>query len=332
MKFRQTVAVNTPIRILAAALACTTLVATACGDDDDTSKSSSTTTTEKSSKGSDGTAAGAPEVPAECEAADEGAAAEVEEHGKPTVEVPPGTEPVDNIVGTGDAVIEGGTVKVHYVLAKASDGSELESSWEQGQAQQIPLAQVFPGFATAMTGMLEGGRRTFTAPAADVFGDQPPPGVAATDQVVFVVDLVAVSEDAGGAEAPTDEAALAAAEERGAPEVKVPDPLPGELTVIDEVVGTGAVVCPGGTVVAHYTGVDASSGETFDSSWESGEPATFPLDGVIPGWTQGLVGMKVGGRRTLVIPGDLAYGEDDEDTKGKPTGDLVFTIDLVGAA
>ena len=73
-----------------------------------------------------------------------------------------------------------------------------------------------------------------------------------------------------------------------------------------------------------------SSGEEFDSSWKSGEPISFGLDGVIEGWTKGLVGMKVGGRRTLVIPGAMAYGEGEDDDSGRPMGDLVFTVDLVG--
>jgi len=331
MNFRQTVRVNKPIRILAAALACCAVVATSCGDDN----SSKSTTTEKGSKSTAPSAkgaseAGAPAVPEECAAAaGSDAAKEIEQRGKPTAKVPPGTDPVDDVVGTGDAVIDGGSVKIQYVLAKA-DGTQVESSWEQGGAQTVPLTKVFPGFAKDMAGMKVGGRRTLVAPASDVFGAKLPTGVAATDNVVFVVDLESVSKDAGGADAKADDKALAEAKQRGEPKVEVPKPLPKELTVTDDVVGTGAVVCPGATVVAHYTGVDASSGEVFDSSWKKGDPATFPLDGVIKGWSQGLVGMKVGGRRTLVIPGELAYGKNDKDTKGKPTGDLVFVVDLVG--
>jgi peptidylprolyl isomerase len=102
------------------------------------------------------------------------------------------------------------------------------------------------------------------------------------------------------------------------------------LIWIDDVIGEGDVVCPGDSVLAHYTGIQASDGEEFDSSWERGEPIEFGLDGVIKGWTDGLVGMKVGGRRTLVIPADQAYGE--EASGGGPSGVLVFTIDLVGVS
>ncbi|MHB1139088.1 MAG: FKBP-type peptidyl-prolyl cis-trans isomerase [Microthrixaceae bacterium] len=89
-------------------------------------------------------------------------------------------------------------------------------------------------------------------------------------------------------------------------------------------VGTGAEVGPDATVTVQYSGVAASTGEEFDSSWSRGEAATFPLNGVIQGWSEGLVGMKEGGRRTLVIPPELGYGNG-----GPAPGDsLVFTVDV----
>ena len=113
-------------------------------------------------------------------------------------------------------------------------------------------------------------------------------------------------------------------EARGKPEMSAV-PIPETLVITDDVEGTGAEVQPGDTVTAHYVGVAATSGEEFDSSWERGAPATFPLDQVIQGWSEGLVGMKEGGRRTLVIPAELGYGNS-----GPAPGDaLVFTVDLV---
>ncbi len=308
------------------------LVAGACSSDE---KSSSEA--DVASAGEANT--GAPAVPEECSADDaeetNGAQAEVEERGRPEVDVAADVadEPVVLVEGSGDEVIEGGSVEIHYTIFKPSDGSELESSWDAGEPAMIPLASVFPEFGTAMAGMKTGGRVAFSVPATVVAGDPPPPesGLAAEDTLVFVVDLVSVSEDAAGGTVETDEDALAAAEERGAPEVAAPegDEDTTELIWIDDVVGDGQVVCPGDTVVAHYVGVTATDGEEFDSSWERGEPAEFSLDSVIPGWTDGLVGMKVGGRRTLVIPTEQAYGEDAA-AQGSPEGVLVFTIDLVG--
>lgn len=103
-----------------------------------------------------------------------------------------------------------------------------------------------------------------------------------------------------------------------------------ELAVTDEVDGSGDEVTTGATVTAHYVGVSASTGEQFDASWDRGSPISFPLDGVIQGWSQGLLGMKVGGRRTLVIPGHMAYGAHPPPGAGiAPNETLVFTVDLV---
>jgi peptidylprolyl isomerase len=118
-------------------------------------------------------------------------------------------------------------------------------------------------------------------------------------------------------------------EERGKPKLSATDAV-DELKIDDEVVGTGDEVTPGATVTAHYVGVSASSGVQFDASWDRGAPISFPLDGVIRGWSEGLVGMRVGGRRTLVIPGDMAYGPSPPPGAGiAPNETLVFTVDLV---
>jgi peptidylprolyl isomerase len=122
---------------------------------------------------------------------------------------------------------------------------------------------------------------------------------------------------------------LAEIEERGKPEIAAQDQVT-ELVVTDDVVGTGAEVQAGDTITAHYVGVQASDGVEFDSSWSRGEPATFPLDRVIQGWSEGLVGMKEGGRRTLVIPAEQAYGQSPPPGSGiQPGATLVFTVDLV---
>ena len=118
-------------------------------------------------------------------------------------------------------------------------------------------------------------------------------------------------------------------EERGKPEIAAQDQVT-ELVVTDDVEGTGAEVQAGDTITAHYVGVQASDGVEFDSSWSRGEPATFPLDRVIQGWSEGLVGMKEGGRRTLVIPAEQAYGQSPPPGSGiQPGATLVFTVDLV---
>lgn len=101
-----------------------------------------------------------------------------------------------------------------------------------------------------------------------------------------------------------------------------------ELQTIDLEEGTGEVVQPGAQVTAHYTGALAKDGTIFQSSHDFGEPIPFSLNEVISGWTEGVPGMKVGGKRRLIIPAEKAYGA--EEKSGIPANsDLVFDIEIV---
>lgn len=105
-----------------------------------------------------------------------------------------------------------------------------------------------------------------------------------------------------------------------------------ELQVTDVIVGEGDAVQAGATVTAHYVGYGSASGQMFDSSWVRGEPATFPLPNVILGWQEGLVGMQAGGRRLLVIPAELGYGNNPPPGSGIEPGEtLIFVVDLVSS-
>ena len=105
-----------------------------------------------------------------------------------------------------------------------------------------------------------------------------------------------------------------------------------ELQVTDVIVGEGDAVQAGATVTAHYVGYGAATGQMFDSSWVRGEPATFPLQNVILGWQEGLVGMQAGGRRLLVIPAELGYGNNPPPGSGIEAGEtLIFVVDLVSS-
>lgn len=112
------------------------------------------------------------------------------------------------------------------------------------------------------------------------------------------------------------------------PEIEFPDsPPPTELQVEDIVVGTGAEANASSTVNVHYLGVDYESGEEFDSSWSRGEAIRFPLTSLIEGWRLGIPGMKVGGRRKIIAPPALAYGESGGHELAGRT--LIFVIDLL---
>lgn len=101
------------------------------------------------------------------------------------------------------------------------------------------------------------------------------------------------------------------------------------LQVIDLVVGSGETVPQNATITAHYTGALCADGTIFQSSHDFGKPATFGLNQVIAGWTQGVPGMKVGGTRRLIIPSALAYGSARAAANIPPNSDLVFDIELV---
>jgi peptidylprolyl isomerase len=121
--------------------------------------------------------------------------------------------------------------------------------------------------------------------------------------------------------------------DRTKPEVDFPggEP-PADLVIEDQIVGDGPEATAGSTVSTHYVGVAFSTGEEFDASWNRGAPLDFPLGRgrVIAGWDRGIAGMKVGGRRKLVIPPHLGYGNQGAGGAIKPGETLIFVVDLVG--
>ncbi len=109
---------------------------------------------------------------------------------------------------------------------------------------------------------------------------------------------------------------------------------PDDLVIDDLVIGDGAEAIAGTTVDVHYVGISASTGEEFDASWNRGETFQFPLGAgyVIAGWDRGVQGMKIGGRRRLVIPSHLGYGAQGAGGVIAPNETLIFVVDLLGVA
>ena len=107
--------------------------------------------------------------------------------------------------------------------------------------------------------------------------------------------------------------------------------IPFALGIDDLTVGDGPEALPGTKVTVHYVGVSFLTGEEFDASWNRGEPFRFTLGQrhVIPGWDEGVAGMRVGGRRKLTIPSALAYGARGAGGVIKPNEPLVFVVDLI---
>lgn len=116
------------------------------------------------------------------------------------------------------------------------------------------------------------------------------------------------------------------------PEIERPEgDAPEELTVRDIVVGDGAEAKPGRVVRVHYVGVTFESGAEFDASWDRGQPFKFAVGGgrVIKGWDRGLRGMKVGGRREIIVPPRLGYGNQSPSPLIPAGSTLVFVVDLL---
>ena len=116
------------------------------------------------------------------------------------------------------------------------------------------------------------------------------------------------------------------------PEIEFPGPdAPSDLVVTEVTEGDGAEATSGSTVSVHYVGVAHSTGEEFDASYNRGTPLEFRLGTgqVIQGWDQGVAGMKVGGRRQLVIPPHLGYGDRGAGGVIKPGETLIFVVDLL---
>jgi len=162
-----------------------------------------------------------------------------------------------------------------------------------------------------------------------------------TAAAVAVTALMALAPSACGksggnkSAGSTNSTAAGAGKAGTKPTVTVPSgPAPTTLQKQDLIVGTGAEAAAGKKVSVQYVGVSYSTGKQFDASWDRGQPFSFTLGegDVIKGWDQGVPGMKVGGRRQLVIPPDLAYGPAGAPPDIGPNETLVFVVDLLSVS
>lgn len=216
-------------------------------------------------------------------------------------------ELLDTVVGEGKEAQPGMRIVVHYT-GKLEDGTVFDSSVTRGQPFSFVLGEgrVIAGWEQGFAGMKVGGKRTLTIPPHLGYGERGAGGVIPPNAtLVFDVELLDAQEV----------------------------PTPGELQIEEVEVGTGTEAKPGTMVSVHYTG-KLTDGSVFDSSVERGDPITFTLGAgmVIPGWELGINGMKVGGKRVLTIPYNLAYGPDGYPGVIPPYATLVFDVELVGVA
>lgn len=236
---------------------------------------------------------------------------------KPEIEFQEGPAPTqlviqDLVVGDGPEAEPGSKVEVHYVGVEFDTGEEFDSSWNRGESITFPLSGLIAGWQEGIPGMKVGGRRQLTIPPELAYGPAGSGHQLSGKTLIFVIDLLDVRVPP---ETPVIE--------------KSEGPAPTGLVVEDITVGDGAEAQPGGVVDVHYHGVEYDTNEVFDSSFARGDSVKFPLGRLIPGWQEGIPGMKVGGRRKLTVPPELAYGPAGS---GHPLGGktLVLVIDLLG--
>jgi peptidylprolyl isomerase len=197
---------------------------------------------------------------------------------------------------------------------------------------------------TAACGQQTDDRAASSSPAATTAAASAAPSSGSVQSSIAAatpyVTLDCVSLQGSGVDAPPSSATTigdvsAIMQPTGAPAITIKsDATPAtELGIADMTVGTGAEAKAGDTITVNYCGAALGGKAVFDSSWANGQPATFPLSGLIEGWQQGLPGMKVGGQRLLVIPPALGYGEAGSGAIG-PNETLVFVVQLesVGTA
>lgn len=247
--------------------------------------------------------------------------------------------------GDGEQVKEGQIVEFREIALNAESGDVLGENFTKEAGGKIVLddtfKQQFPLVFTTFTSAKVGSYIAYGMPGAEATpataeapAQEATPASMSVFQVKSAKDVppVVAPLDKPEGDAVTPPAGLPTVKEddKGTPVITIGDAkAPAELVSQDLITGKGAVVQASDSIVANYVGVNLVGGEIFDSSFERGEPATFSLQQVIKGWTQGLAGKTVGSRVLLVIPQDLAYGEKGS---GEAKGDLVFVVDILGIA
>jgi hypothetical protein len=244
-------------------------------------------------------------------------------------------EPTVKVIteGSGERVKANQVAEISILALNGTDGTTLEDTFA-GDPEPLELndelktssAVIYNAFVGAKVG---------SHLALAVPGQAAAEGSEAQPSQLLIVKVLSAKEapkvlDKPEGETVTPPAGLPTVTEndKGIPEIAVAGvAAPTALVSQDLIKGTGPEVKESDTLTVNYVGATLTEGKVFDSSFDRGEKATFPLTGVIKGWTQGLTGKTVGSRVLLVIPKDLAYGEEGQ---GDAKGDLVFVVDILG--
>ncbi|MGK0388561.1 MAG: peptidylprolyl isomerase [Maribacter sp.] len=245
-------------------------------------------------------------------------------------------------VGTGKNPTADDIVKVHY-KGTLLDGTVFDSSYEREEPITFPLARVVPGWQESIPLLKEGGKGTFLIPSALAYGEKGAGGVIPPNAVLsFEVELLQVMDEAA-IQKEKDEQAKRAGEKVGQQASLDEDIIqkyvadnkldakrtPEGIYYITERTGSAPMPTINSSVTVHYKGT-LLDGTVFDSSYDRGAPATFPLKGVVKGWQIGIPLFGKGGKGTLIIPSGLAYGANPRPGgKIKPNDVLIFEVEVI---
>jgi len=217
-------------------------------------------------------------------------------------------------LGDGEKPQATDKVEVHY-HGTLEDGTVFDSSVERGQTITLPLNRVIKGWTEGLQLMPVGSKFKFIIPPDLGYGSRDMGTIPPSSTLIFEVELFNIQK----------------------PFVDTDFSLPAEeiklesgLRYLDHIEGEGESVIEKNTVFVHYSGYLAD-GTKFDSSHDKGQPFSFTLGAgrVIQGWDQGIVGMKIGGKRTLIIPPNLGYGERGAGGVIPPNATLMFEVELI---
>jgi peptidylprolyl isomerase len=234
---------------------------------------------------------------------------------------PSGLQYVELAPGSGPAPKPGDIVSVHYT-GTLTDGTVFDSSYKRGEPIKFELGsgQVIPGWDEGIALMKKGGKARLTIPPSLAYGERGAGGVIPPNAtLIFEVELVDVQPGVAiGPPTKVEESKYTTT--------------PSGLKYYDLKVGDGPSPSKGQQVSVQYSGW-LTDGKLFDSSYKRGEPFSFTLGAgqVIPGWDEGVATMKAGGKRQLVIPPSLGYGERGAGGVIPPNATLIFEVELLSS-
>jgi peptidylprolyl isomerase len=295
-------------------LVTATLLFAACSSDDNASETTAeeTASTDQPSETADGSADGEASTPPS-------------NPDKPEVEVPEEipTELVVTVIeeGTGPEAESGDTVIVDYVGVRTRDGVEFDNSYDRSEPFSVVLGQggVIAGWDEGLVGARTGARLRLDIPSDLAYGTEARGDIIGENEALtFLIDVRAVIKPSVADDAPT---------EPGVP----PSEGATETTFTDLVEGDGTELQAGQTGVINYVLFRGDNQVALESNWTSAPVPVPTAEGGFPGFVNGLPGMKVGGRRAIVVPPEDAFGPDGNPQLGLPAGtDMVIVVDLLG--